>query len=43
MITLSKGGAHLLNGNEVIEVGDDSEEILKSKIRPELFNKRRSS
>ena len=31
MITLSKGGAYLLNGNEVIEVGDDSEEILKSK------------
>ena len=27
MITLSKGGAYLLNGNEVIEVGDDSEEI----------------
>ena len=39
MITLSKGGAYLLNGNEVIEVGDDSEEILKSKLGQNYLTK----
>ena len=39
MITLSKGGAYLLNGNEVIEVGENSEEILKSKLGQNYLTK----
>lgn len=32
MVTLSKGGAYLLNGTEVIEVAGDTDELLKSKL-----------
>ena len=32
MVTLSKGGAYLLNGTEVIEAAEDTEELLKSKL-----------
>ncbi len=32
MITLSKGGAYLINGTEVIEASNDAEAILKSKV-----------
>ena len=32
MITLSKNGAYLLNGTEVVEVNADTEELLKNKL-----------
>jgi len=32
MIKLSKGGAYLLGGNEVVEISQDSEAMLKSKL-----------
>ena len=32
MITLSKAGAYLVNGTEVIEATNDAEAILKSKV-----------
>ena len=32
MIKLSNGGAYLLNGTEVVEVGADTEALLKSKL-----------
>ena len=32
MITLSKGGAYLIGGTEVVETGAGSEELLKNKL-----------
>ena len=32
MITLSKNGAYLLNGTEVVEVNADTEALLKNKL-----------
>ena len=32
MVTLSKGGAYLINGTEVVEAVGDTDEILKSKL-----------
>ncbi len=37
MIKLSKGGAYLLNGTEVIE--DGNEELLKSKLGDKYLSK----
>ena len=37
MITLSKGGAYLINGTEVIE--DGQEELLKSKLGDKYLSK----
>lgn len=32
MVTLAKGGAYLLNGNEVVEVSENSDALLKQKL-----------
>ena len=39
MVTLSKGGAYLLNGTEVIEVSEHSEDILKAKLGDKYITK----
>lgn len=39
MVTLSKGGAYLLNGTEVVEVSEHSEDILKSKLGDKFISK----
>ena len=39
MITLSKGGAYLVNGTEVIETSDVTEEALKSKLGNSYISK----
>ena len=39
MITLSKGGAYLIGGTEVIETGAGSEELLKNKLGDKYLTK----
>ncbi|MBQ3543752.1 MAG: hydratase [Lachnospiraceae bacterium] len=39
MVTLSKGGAYLLNGTEVVEVSEHSEDILKAKLGDKYITK----
>ena len=39
MITLSKGGAHLIGGTEVVETGAGSEELLKNKLGDKYLTK----
>ena len=37
MITLSKNGAYLLNGKEVVEVNADTEALLKNKLGDKYY------
>ena len=39
MITLSKGGAYLIGGTEVVETGAGSEELLKNKLGDKYLTK----
>ena len=39
MITLSKGGAYLIGGTEVVEIGAGSEELLKNKLGDKYLTK----
>ena len=39
MVTLAKGGAYLLNGNEVVEVSENSEALLKQKLGDAYLSK----
>ena len=39
MVTLSKSGAYLLNGTEVVETTGDYENLLKSKLGNEYITK----
>ena len=39
MITLSKGGAYLIDGTEVVETGAGSEELLKNKLGDKYLTK----
>ena len=39
MITLSKGGAYLIGGTEVVETGTGSEELLKNKLGDKYLTK----
>ena len=39
MITLSKGGAYLIGGTEVVEIGAGSEELLKNKLGDKCLTK----
>ena len=38
MITLSKGGAYLIGGTEVVETGAGSEELLKKMLQRILWH-----
>ena len=40
MITLSKGGAYLIGGTEVVETGAGSEELLKNKLGDKYLTKK---
>ena len=43
MVTLSKGGSYLINGTEVIEVSEHSEELLKSKLGDRYISKEQAA
>lgn len=43
MVTLSKGGAYLINGTEVIEALENSEELLKSKLGDRYISKEQAA
>lgn len=43
MVTLSKNGAYLLNGTEVVEAGQDTEALLKSKLGDKYLSKKEAA
>ena len=43
MVTLSKGGAYLLHGTEVVEVSEQSDELLKSKLGDKYITKEQAA
>ena len=43
MVTLSKGGAYLLHGTEVVEASEQSDELLKSKLGDKYITKEQAA